>query len=115
MALHKDLTSIHPAAFVGSSDPGAVGPNKEWLDTTNGVAAYVRKIRNAGNTAWDIVSDEYTKTEVNTALAGKVGTGDSRLSDARTPTAHAASHLAAGSDPLSGISPSQITGTAVVT
>ena len=33
--------------------------------------------------------------------AGKVAQGnDSRLSDARTPTAHASSHAAAGSDPL---------------
>jgi hypothetical protein len=48
-------------------------------------------------------------------LAGTAAQGnDSRLSDARTPTVHAASHIAAGSDPLSGLSPSQITGTAVV-
>ena len=33
--------------------------------------------------------------------ASVVLTGDARLSDARTPTAHAASHAAAGSDPVS--------------
>jgi hypothetical protein len=33
-------------------------------------------------------------------LAGKVGTGDSRLSDARTPLGHHASHAPGGSDPL---------------
>lgn len=38
---------------------------------------------------------------------------DSRLTDARTPTAHASSHASAGSDPLT-LAPSQITGTAVV-
>lgn len=43
----------------------------------------------------------YTKSQVDTQLAGKVGTSDSRLTDARTPTAHAASHASAGSDPLS--------------
>jgi hypothetical protein len=50
-------------------------------------------------------------TAANTAAEGN----DARLSDARTPTAHEASHLAAGSDPIAGLSPSQITGTAVVT
>jgi hypothetical protein len=49
------------------------------------------------------------------ADATKVGTSDSRLSNARTPTAHEATHLAGGTDPLVGLSPSQVTGTAVVT
>lgn len=53
------------------------------------------------------------------ALAGTSGTpgsanqyvtnSDSRLSDARTPTAHASSHASAGSDPLT-IAESQVTG-----
>jgi lysophospholipase L1-like esterase len=44
-------------------------------------------------------------TTGTTAAAGN----DSRLSDARTPTAHAASHAAAGSDPIT-IAQSQVTG-----
>ena len=56
---------------------------------------------------------------------GAASTTDSRLSDARTPTAHKTSHSTGGSDalvasdigaaPATGISPSAITGTAVVT
>jgi len=42
-------------------------------------------------------------------LAGKVGTGDARLSDARTPTAHHATHEDGGSDELL-LAPSQIDG-----
>jgi microcystin-dependent protein len=41
-------------------------------------------------------------------------TTDSRLSDARTPTSHASTHGAAGSDPVT-ITASQVTGTAVIT
>lgn len=48
-------------------------------------------------------------TDLVSDLAGKVGTGDSRLSDARTPTAHAASHEDGGSDELL-LAPSQIDG-----
>jgi hypothetical protein len=44
------------------------------------------------------------------AVAGN----DARLTDARTPTAHASTHVAAGSDPLT-LGATQITGTAVVT
>ncbi len=44
------------------------------------------------------------------AISGQVVTGsDSRLADARTPSAHAASHASGGSDPVS-IAASQVTG-----
>ncbi|KAB2673894.1 MAG: hypothetical protein DVB31_02945 [Verrucomicrobia bacterium] len=43
------------------------------------------------------------------ALAAKVDTGDSRLSNARTPTTHASTHAAAGSDPLT-LAASQVSG-----
>lgn len=46
--------------------------------------------------------------------AGTIAQGsDPRLSDARTPVAHAASHAAAGSDPVT-ITPAQVTGTAII-
>jgi hypothetical protein len=53
-----------------------------------------------------------------TDTSNLVYTSDARLTDARTPSstlAHASTHLSGGSDELSGISPSQVTGTAVVT
>jgi len=43
---------------------------------------------------------ESAVTNLTSDLSGKVGTSDSRLSDARTPTAHAPSHAPGGSDPL---------------
>jgi len=45
--------------------------------------------------------------------ANLVYTSDSRLSDARTPTAHAGSHESGGTDEIE-IAPNQVTGTAVV-
>jgi hypothetical protein len=45
---------------------------------------------------------------VDTSLAGKVGTSDSRLTDARTPTAHASSHGSAGTDAVT-LAQSQVT------
>lgn len=38
------------------------------------------------------------KDYVDTALTGKVGTSDTRLTDARTPTAHASTHASGGTD-----------------
>jgi len=47
---HADLTSIHPAAYVAATDPGAVGAQKLWIDTS--LTQPTVKLRNAGNTAW---------------------------------------------------------------
>ena len=104
----------------------------------------------AGTASSAVSTHDSTTTSVHgiSNTANLVYTSDSRLSDARTPTAHktshstggtdalsasdigaaasshthsyastthASTHAAAGSDPLSGISPSQITGTAVIT
>ena len=52
---------------------------------------------NADNTS---DADKPISTAATTALAGKVGTTDSRLSDPRTPTAHKASHATGGTDAL---------------
>lgn len=56
MAWHDELTgddAIHPAAYIQSADPGAVGADKLWFDTTSG---YVLKKRNATNDGWDTIA-----------------------------------------------------------
>ena len=52
---HKDATSIHLGAYVASSDPGAVGVGKLWVDTSVG-PPFKLKVRNAANTAWQAVT-----------------------------------------------------------
>lgn len=74
---HNQLTgaiAIHPAAYVQSSDPGAVGAAKFWVDTTTG---FVLKKRNSGNSGWDTIA----------------GTGDFTYSGVVTGTAFSASGL----------------------
>lgn len=54
---HNSLTgthAVHPFAFKQSTDPGAVGAGKGWVDTSSG-PPYSLKIRNAANTGWDAV------------------------------------------------------------
>lgn len=55
--LHKDIPvgadSSHPPGYVQAGDPGAVGANKVWVDTSAGTGLWVKKIRNAANTAWE--------------------------------------------------------------
>ena len=48
---------------------------------------------------------------ISTASIGAVPTNDARLSDARTPTAHAASHADGGTDEIT-VAQSQVTGLA---
>lgn len=81
---HKDITgddAIHPIMYVGSSDPGAVGANKWWLDTTVGATlekGAVLKQRDGSNTSWTTraslkevlivaISDETTAITTGTA------------------------------------------------
>jgi hypothetical protein len=51
-------SAVHPASFTQSSDPGAVGANKLWIDTTT--SARVLKQRNTANTAWVTVQNALT-------------------------------------------------------
>jgi hypothetical protein len=55
---HTDITgsdAVHPSDFYQSSDPGAVGPNKSWKDTTT--TPPIQKRRNAADAGWDTVLD----------------------------------------------------------
>lgn len=62
--------------------------------------------KNAAQSTLTIAPSQVTGTAVITT--------DSRLSDARTPTAHASTHASGGSDQIT-IAPAQVTGTAVIT
>lgn len=79
MAKHHELTSpnaIHPAAFVGTTDPSLdpnnfVTANKLWIDTTAGI--YTWKIRNVTNTAWITVTGGGTSSVAQVAPPGFQG------------------------------------------
>jgi hypothetical protein len=100
------LTGSYPnpqlsAATIGSFDPAgaasaaqAAAISAAATDATSKVATH-----SADTTGVHGIAD----------TANLVVTTDSRLSDARTPTAHAASHAAVGSDPVS-LSQSQVSG-----
>lgn len=47
--------AIHPSTFYASADPGAVGANKSWLDTTTNPP--IHKRRNASDAGWDTILD----------------------------------------------------------
>lgn len=69
----RDISGAHPASVI-TYDPGASG-----LVATDAQAAI---------------------DELASGLADKVDDDDARLTDARTPTAHASSHAPGGSDPI---------------
>ena len=118
-----------------SNAPGAAGPG---LPSGGAVGQVARKASTTDyDTAWDTLdaadvgadaagtaaaavateaaarasADSTHAALTTTAHGGIVASSDARLSDARTPTAHAASHAAAGGDPLT-LAQSQITGLA---
>jgi hypothetical protein len=76
MTIHNSLVepmAIHPAAYVGVTDPGGVGMRKMWVDTSRGVGAYLLKLRSDDNTSWIILS---STTDVSTLALDKTGATD---------------------------------------
>ena len=71
MAWHDEITgadAIHEIMYVQSADPGAVGANKFWLDTTGGATldgGAILKQRNGADSGWT------TRLDLATALGGK--------------------------------------------
>lgn len=56
MSEHANLNSIHKFAYVQSSDPGAIGAKKGWVDTNS--SPFMLKVRNDTNTGWSIVGSQ---------------------------------------------------------
>jgi hypothetical protein len=81
----------------------------------DGLAVNYDPAGSASAVAGDLSTHELATTSVHgiSDTSNLVYTDDSRLSDARTPTAHATSHESGGSDELE-LAPAQITGTAIV-
>lgn len=80
--LHKDIPvgadSSHPPGYVQAGDPGAVGANKVWIDTSGGTGNWLTKIRNAANGAWETLGsavgalDDLSDVDTTGQTAGDV-------------------------------------------
>jgi hypothetical protein len=68
-ALHAAQTgaNLHIAIrYIAASDPYVAGVTKAydlWLDTTGGSGAWILKVRNAGNSAWEVIAKGVTATQ----------------------------------------------------
>ena len=98
---HSNLTgasAVHPAAYgPQTSDPGAVGANKLWIDST--ATPYQIKVRNTGNTGW-VACGQGTSSAT---FSGEVVATDfsaTGLTGAVTPSRHVGA--TAGGAPVSG-------------
>lgn len=80
---------------------GAVALTGEDIQVGGGDSRFVvEAIHNNESTVFSHISARDNPHGVTTAQIGAVKTTDPRLTDARTPTAHAASHGVRGSDPI---------------
>jgi hypothetical protein len=77
-----------------------------WLART---PSQVRTSLALGTAAQSAATDFAGAAATTTALAGKVGTADASVTNARTPTGHAATHASGGTDAVT-LAQSQVTG-----
>jgi len=71
-------TDLHQPGYVQSSDPGAVGANIMWIDTSGGTGNWVTKVRNAADTGWEIAgagSDGVSGYSGFSGFSGAAGSG----------------------------------------
>lgn len=102
-------TTTYGRAFLALAD-AAAGRTALGLGTAATTAATAYEVAGAAAAAQAaaVQRANHTGTQAPATIVGTaVVTADARLSDARTPTAHAASHVAAGSDALT-LSKSQV-------
>ena len=112
-----------PAANISDATPEPLGVASPGSDTEASRSDHVHVMPSASDVGADASGTAASAVSAHAAVttsvhgitntANLVYTSDSRLSDARTPTAHATSHESGGSDELE-LAPAQITGTAVV-
>jgi hypothetical protein len=116
-AAREDHVHNMPSATdVGADAAGSAAAAQSAAEAyADGLASNYDSAGSAASVASDLSDHELASTSVHgiSNTANLVYTDDARLSDARTPTAHATSHEFGGSDALE-LAPSQVTGTAVV-
>jgi hypothetical protein len=106
---YADTAAATAAAGVVDSAPSALNTLKELATALGNDASFATSVTNslAGKVS---TSELAAHTSATTSVHGIANTAnlvvttDSRLSNARTPTSHAASHASAGSDPISASS-----------
>ena len=115
------LSDATPAAIgtaaVGVAEEAAHGDHVHALPSVGTAGTYTKVTTDANgrvSSGTTLAKTDIPNIDPAQVTGTAVITTDVRLSDARTPTAHASTHGVAGSDPVT-IAPSQVTGTAVVT
>lgn len=74
-------TNLHQPGYVQSGDPGAVGAGIMWIDTSGGTGNWVTRVRNAGDTAWEVAgagsdgSSGYSGHSGISGFSGATGSG----------------------------------------
>lgn len=59
-AIAKGDGAAHPVGYAQSADPGAIGADRPWCDTTNAASGhYILKIRKSDDSGWLTMNAEY--------------------------------------------------------